>query len=112
MVEAVSLQELRKLVIGHNGQGHGSGVFIEKVTVKETDGDMEVVFPCNQWLDDHEADGLTERELRPSSEYLQKLPLFPPLYLDCCITIQSSYFRCSKEWESILLTTQERIQNT
>ena len=67
IVEAVTLQELKRLVIGHDGVGHGAGVYIDKVVVRETEGEAqedEVVFPCGQWLDDHEGDKLTERELR------------------------------------------------
>ena len=72
LVEAVSLQELKKLVISHDGEGHGAGVYIDRVVVRETEGeaqDQEVVFPCNQWLDDHEGDKRTERELRPAGRY-------------------------------------------
>jgi len=61
-----SLGELQKLVVGHDGVGHGAGWFLDKVTVRECSSDqacLEYVFPCNSWLDDHEDDGYTRREL-------------------------------------------------
>jgi len=61
-----SLGALQKLVVGHDGVGHGAGWFLDKVTVRECIGDqarLEYVFPCNRWLDDHEDDGYTRREL-------------------------------------------------
>ena len=61
-----SLGELQKLVIGHDGVGHGAGWFLDKVTIREhssEDLSKEYVFPCNRWLDDHEDDGRIEREL-------------------------------------------------
>ena len=63
-----SLGKLQRLIIGHDGVGHGAGWYLEKVTVREQHGDesegrKELVFPCNRWLDDHEDDGRTEREL-------------------------------------------------
>lgn len=72
--EAVSLQELRKLVIGHDGQGHGAGWFLDKVIVKELEGEnsgKEFIFPCNRWLDDQEDDGKTERELKLLGNFCQ-----------------------------------------
>ncbi|XP_043395558.1 oxygen-regulated protein 1 [Chelonia mydas] len=64
-IKAVSLRDLRKLVISHGGTGPGNGWFLDKVVVKfkEEDDDQEVVFPCNRWLDEYQDDGKTEREL-------------------------------------------------
>ncbi|XP_074841891.1 oxygen-regulated protein 1 [Carettochelys insculpta] len=64
-IKAVSLRDLKKLVISHDGTGPGNGWFLEKVIVKfkEDDDDQEVVFPCNRWLDEYQDDGKTEREL-------------------------------------------------
>jgi len=61
-----SLGKLQRLRIGHDGVGHGAGWHLDKVTVREhghADASKECVFPCNRWLDDHEDDGRTEREL-------------------------------------------------
>lgn len=66
LVEAVALGDLEKIVIGHNGQGLGAGWFLDKVVVTEMHGhnaDKVFTFPCNKWLDDHEGDKKTEREL-------------------------------------------------
>jgi len=61
-----SLGRLQRLRIGHDGVGHGAGWHLDKVTVREhgsADASKEFVFPCNRWLDDHEDDRRTEREL-------------------------------------------------
>ncbi|XP_048249875.1 lipoxygenase homology domain-containing protein 1-like isoform X2 [Haliotis rufescens] len=65
--EAVDLGEIRNLVMGHSGQGHGAGWFLDKVEVTEKGGSRpsaQYVFPCYQWLDSGEGDGATERTLR------------------------------------------------
>jgi len=54
MVEAVSLSHLNKVVIGHDGEGYGAGMYLKMVTVRETqDSDKEWVFPWWNWLDTH-----------------------------------------------------------
>ncbi|NXU53866.1 LOXH1 protein, partial [Turnix velox] len=54
LVEAVSLSHLKKVVIGHDGEGYGSGMYLKMVTVKESqDSDKEWVFPLWNWLDSH-----------------------------------------------------------
>jgi len=66
MLNVTSLGMLQRLLILHDGVGHGAGWFLDKVTVREhSDQDVgkEYVFPCSRWLDDHEDDGKTEREL-------------------------------------------------
>ncbi|XP_070078326.1 oxygen-regulated protein 1 isoform X19 [Equus przewalskii] len=64
-IEAVSLGKLKKVLISHNGIGPGNGWFLESIVVKseEEDGNQEVLFPCNRWLDEYQDDGKTEREL-------------------------------------------------
>ncbi|XP_078677295.1 uncharacterized protein LOC144913960 isoform X2 [Branchiostoma floridae x Branchiostoma belcheri] len=63
-VEAVSLGELQKVVIGHDGHGLGSGWHLDKVVIKESPvADKKYTFPCNRWLDENEDDKLIEREL-------------------------------------------------
>ncbi|NWW77283.1 LOXH1 protein, partial [Climacteris rufus] len=52
LVEAVSLSHLHKVVIGHDGEGYGAGMYLIMVTVKESqDSDIEWVFPLWNWLD-------------------------------------------------------------
>ncbi|XP_013396607.1 lipoxygenase homology domain-containing protein 1 isoform X2 [Lingula anatina] len=73
-LEAVSLEDLTKVVVSHDGRGHGAGIFLDKVVVKETDGsDREVIFPCGHWLDDHEEDKKVEMELFPADD-VQEVP--------------------------------------
>ncbi|XP_071500737.1 lipoxygenase homology domain-containing protein 1-like [Diadema antillarum] len=66
VLEAVSLRQLRRIRIGHDGTGAGSGWYLEKVVVTEMGKPKsQVVFPCNRWLDRDEDDGLIVRELVP-----------------------------------------------
>ncbi|KAH9519113.1 Lipoxygenase y domain-containing protein 1 [Bulinus truncatus] len=68
-IEAVSLSKLRKIRIGHDGTGVGSGWFLDKVVVipkEEKEKCGEVIFTCNRWLDTSQDDGLIEREITAS----------------------------------------------
>ena len=49
-VEAIDLEDLTKVVIGHDGQGMGAGWFLDRVVVKEVGDarDKEAVFPCHR----------------------------------------------------------------
>ncbi|XP_074675225.1 oxygen-regulated protein 1 [Strix aluco] len=64
-IKAVSLGDLEKVLISHDGAGPGNGWFLDKIVIKhkERREDQEVVFPCNRWLDEYQDDGKTEREL-------------------------------------------------
>ncbi|XP_068044820.1 oxygen-regulated protein 1 [Anomalospiza imberbis] len=64
-IKAVSLGDLEKVLISHDGAGPGSGWFLDKIVIKHKEGEEahEVVFPCNRWLDEYQDDGKTEREL-------------------------------------------------
>ncbi|XP_043545272.1 lipoxygenase homology domain-containing protein 1-like, partial [Chiloscyllium plagiosum] len=54
LVKAVSLGQLTKVVIGHDGEGYGAGMYLKMVIVRESkDANREWVFPCWSWLDDH-----------------------------------------------------------
>lgn len=65
-IAAVDLDQLTKVIVGHDGKGIGSGWFLEKVVVKQkANAKKEVVFPCSRWLDTEQEDGLTELELTP-----------------------------------------------
>ncbi|XP_070556277.1 uncharacterized protein [Ptychodera flava] len=64
LIEAVQLGALQKVTIGHEGEGPGSGWYLDKVVVKESsDATEEHVFPCDRWLADDEDDNKTERDL-------------------------------------------------
>ncbi|CAF3251609.1 unnamed protein product [Rotaria sp. Silwood2] len=64
IIEAVLLKQIRKIQIGHDGTGVGSGWFLNKVVVRSDDGHYEpVTFICNRWLAVDEDDGHIVREL-------------------------------------------------
>ncbi|XP_030048769.1 lipoxygenase homology domain-containing protein 1 [Microcaecilia unicolor] len=70
IIEAVTLKQVRRLRIGHDGKGGGCGWFLDKVVVRE-DGKPEtsaVEFPCFRWFDQSEDDGQIVRELVPTGE--------------------------------------------
>ncbi|NXX88039.1 LOXH1 protein, partial [Centropus bengalensis] len=73
-IKAVSLGDLEKVLISHDGAGPGNGWFLDKIVIKHKEGkeDQEVVFPCNRWLDEYRDDGKTERELTAYSKYFVK----------------------------------------
>ncbi|XP_035657481.1 lipoxygenase homology domain-containing protein 1-like [Branchiostoma floridae] len=74
-LEAVSLGELQKVVIGHDGHGLGAGWHLDKVVIKESPGAEEkYTFPCGRWLDENEDDKQTERELLVQAESSAKSP--------------------------------------
>ncbi|KAM6965464.1 lipoxygenase homology domain-containing protein 1 [Aplochiton taeniatus] len=65
IIEAVSIGQVRRVRIGHDGRGGGCGWFLDKVAVRE-EGMAEsqsAEFPCNRWLDRNEDDGQIVREL-------------------------------------------------
>nr|XP_014342376.1 PREDICTED: oxygen-regulated protein 1 [Latimeria chalumnae] len=66
-IDAVSLGELKKVVIGHDGVGPGNGWFLDKIKIKykENDEEKATMFPCSRWFDEYQDDGKTERELFP-----------------------------------------------
>ncbi|XP_030643524.1 lipoxygenase homology domain-containing protein 1 [Chanos chanos] len=70
IIEAVSIGQVRRVQIGHDGRGGGCGWFLDKVVVRE-EGQAEseaVEFPCNRWLDRNEDDGQIVRELVPFAD--------------------------------------------
>ncbi|XP_029436484.1 lipoxygenase homology domain-containing protein 1 [Rhinatrema bivittatum] len=70
IIEAVTLKQVRRVRIGHDGKGGGCGWFLDKVVVRE-DGKPEttaVEFPCSRWFDRNEDDGHIIRELVPVGE--------------------------------------------
>ncbi|XP_074850459.1 lipoxygenase homology domain-containing protein 1 isoform X1 [Carettochelys insculpta] len=69
-IEAVTLKQVRRVRIGHDGKGGSSGWYLDKVIVRE-EGQPEnqaVEFPCYRWLDKNEDDGQIVRELVPAGE--------------------------------------------
>ncbi|XP_040192273.1 lipoxygenase homology domain-containing protein 1 [Rana temporaria] len=70
IIEAVTLQKVRRVRIGHDGKGGGCGWYLDKVLVKEEGKpDSEnIEFPCDRWFDRNEDDGFIIRELVPSGD--------------------------------------------
>ncbi|KAF7667477.1 hypothetical protein LDENG_00061370 [Lucifuga dentata] len=70
LIEAVTIGQISRVRIGHDGRGGGCSWFLDKVVVRE-EGQAEtqaVEFPCNRWLDRNEDDGQIVRELVPFSD--------------------------------------------
>ncbi|CAF1287745.1 unnamed protein product [Rotaria sordida] len=64
IIEAVSLKQIRKIRIGHDGSNPGAGWFLDKVVVHPEDQHYEsATFGCNRWLAVDEDDGRLVREL-------------------------------------------------
>uniref|UniRef100_A0A3B4WNI6 Lipoxygenase homology PLAT domains 1 n=1 Tax=Seriola lalandi dorsalis TaxID=1841481 RepID=A0A3B4WNI6_SERLL len=73
LIESVSLGQVRRVRVGHDGRGGGCGWFLDKVMVRE-EGQPEslaIVFPCFRWLDRNEDDGQIVRELVPDGDGLR-----------------------------------------
>ncbi|CAL8278491.1 unnamed protein product [Merluccius merluccius] len=70
LIESVTLGQVRRVRVGHDGRGGGCGWFLDKVLVRE-EGQPEasaIEFPCNRWLDRNEDDGQITRELVPAGD--------------------------------------------
>ncbi|XP_072269601.1 lipoxygenase homology domain-containing protein 1 [Pyxicephalus adspersus] len=70
IIEAVTLKQVRRVRIGHDGKGGGCGWYLDKVLVKE-EGKTEteaIEFPCDRWFDRNEDDGHIIRELVPAGD--------------------------------------------
>jgi len=59
-IEAVSLEKIKKIRIGHDNSGSTPGWFLEKVVIKNSENEAEYSFPCRRFLDEDEGDGKTE----------------------------------------------------
>uniref|UniRef100_A0AAQ5YJ88 PLAT domain-containing protein n=1 Tax=Amphiprion ocellaris TaxID=80972 RepID=A0AAQ5YJ88_AMPOC len=73
LIESVTLGQVRKVRVGHDGRGGGCGWFLDKVMVRE-EGQPESAateFPCFRWLDRNEDDGQIVRELVPAGDGLR-----------------------------------------
>lgn len=75
-MEAVSLSDLQKVAIGHDGEGYGAGMYLKMVTVKESqNSDKEWVFPWWNWLDTHLGLCETVCEIATVGKFLYKIGL-------------------------------------
>lgn len=64
-IKCEDLGALRKLRIGHDSKGFGSGWHLKEVLVESQVDAQTWLFKCNRWLDKNEEDGKIERELFP-----------------------------------------------
>ncbi|ESO97796.1 hypothetical protein LOTGIDRAFT_208950 [Lottia gigantea] len=70
-IEAVSLSKLKKIRVGHDGKGPGSGWFLDKIVVKQIGNPKyDTTFECNRWLAEDEDDGAIEREITASGSQM------------------------------------------
>ena len=89
VLETGYLGDIEKVIIGHDGDGVGSGWFLNKVVVKPKDksksdddaddddddvNERKFVFPCERWLDVGEDDAAIERELLRQEEEDNQTP--------------------------------------
>ncbi|CAF4587849.1 unnamed protein product [Rotaria sp. Silwood1] len=75
IIEAVSLKQIRKIRIGHDGSGPGAGWFLDKVVVRPEDQRYDpATFECQRWLAVDEDDGQLVRELtlKTAAQHLDK----------------------------------------
>ncbi|KAI3361755.1 hypothetical protein L3Q82_002099 [Scortum barcoo] len=68
LIESVSLGQVRRVRVGHDGRGGGCGWFLDKVMVRE-EGQPESL--AIEWLDRNEDDGQIVRELVPDGDGLR-----------------------------------------
>nr|XP_033789545.1 oxygen-regulated protein 1 isoform X2 [Geotrypetes seraphini] len=79
LMEAVSLKQLKKIVIGHDGVGYGAGMYLKMITVQESqDSNTEWVFPCWKWMDSHLRTGQTVLKLKTIGKRLAFCPTLLP----------------------------------
>uniref|UniRef100_I3JKU2 Lipoxygenase homology PLAT domains 1 n=1 Tax=Oreochromis niloticus TaxID=8128 RepID=I3JKU2_ORENI len=73
LIESVSLGQVRRVRVGHDGRGGGCGWYLDKVMVREEGQpeSMATEFPCYRWLDRNEDDGQIVRELVPAGDGLR-----------------------------------------
>ncbi|XP_061166198.1 lipoxygenase homology domain-containing protein 1-like [Saccostrea echinata] len=65
-LEAVSLDEVDHIVIGHDKKGSDPSWFLDKVIIRsEEKPDKDYRFTCDRWLSETEGDGKCEVELTP-----------------------------------------------
>jgi len=57
------IRALKKIRIGHDNKGFGSGWHLNKVEIVDEDTKRTNLFKCNRWLDKSEDDGKIERIL-------------------------------------------------
>ncbi|GCB66519.1 hypothetical protein scyTo_0004980 [Scyliorhinus torazame] len=107
LVKAVSLGQLTRVIIRHDGEGYGAGMYLKMIIVRESkDSDREWVFPCWSWLDDHIGTKQTVRELALLG--VTSLPTITAIKLLLCKPMEYYFHQyCLEEQEetdTVLLT--------
>uniref|UniRef100_A0A4W4F748 PLAT domain-containing protein n=1 Tax=Electrophorus electricus TaxID=8005 RepID=A0A4W4F748_ELEEL len=69
---AALLSPLSRITTGHDNAGVSAGWYCEKVVIYCPFTGIEQTFPCSKWMDEHEGDGLIERELYEMVSLRQK----------------------------------------
>ncbi|PIO55105.1 hypothetical protein TELCIR_23512, partial [Teladorsagia circumcincta] len=75
-VESEDLGTINQIIIGHEEEGYGAGIFIDYVLITENliDGRQFVCY-CSKWFDSGQVDGKIERTLPVSAfYYLNSVP--------------------------------------
>jgi hypothetical protein len=76
--EAIQLGELKKIKIGHDNAGVGSGWLLDNVVVDVPSEGKKYIFQAGRWLDTDKDDGKTEVEIFPNKDkvedYKAKVP--------------------------------------
>ena len=75
---AFELGDLVRLVVRHDGTGMGAGWHLDRIDVWSELSGRGWSFPCGQWLDKSEGDGLIERELQAEALVVEPEPEAEP----------------------------------
>ncbi|NXB77427.1 LOXH1 protein, partial [Donacobius atricapilla] len=82
-IRTVSLGDLEKVLISHDGVGPGSGWFLDKIVIKHKEGEeaQEAVFPCNRYVIHGEKEFVTCQQWGGSSmkTFLKGQSCFPAI---------------------------------
>ncbi|CAF2713886.1 unnamed protein product [Rotaria sp. Silwood2] len=76
IIEAVSLKQIRKIRIGHDGSGSSAGWFLDKIVIHSEDQCYDpATFECHRWIAEDEDDGQIVRELtlQTAAQHLDKI---------------------------------------
>ncbi|CAG9464667.1 unnamed protein product [Pedinophyceae sp. YPF-701] len=66
LLKSPDLGALHEIEIGHDNKGLGPGWHLSQVVITNTTTQARYNFPCHQWFDRKEGDGLTRRRLQAS----------------------------------------------
>ncbi|KAK3092113.1 hypothetical protein FSP39_025311 [Pinctada imbricata] len=67
-LEAVSLEGIERITIGHDGKGSDPGWYLDSVNITDSHTGQELYFHCDRWLDEKKGDHKCEVDLYPGEE--------------------------------------------